>query len=247
MATAAFRENWLKRLMATGTEVYYWDSKTPGLGMRMNSKGNRFFFVEHRVKGTPRKRRVALGRHGALTLEQARARATEYVADALLGRDLKDERVDSNMHITFNELADGWIELHVDPKRAARTAKDYRKILSNYLRPAFGGKATYKIKREQVLKLHQKMKATPKVANYAIIVGKMVFNFGLKNELIEGGNPFQSIELYKQEGRERYLSLDEVGRLGDAITALVAEEKYPSFQRRPFACLFLRVHVAAKS
>jgi hypothetical protein len=69
------------------------------------------------------------------------------------------------------------------------------------------------------------MRKTPKVANYAIIVGKAAINFGVKQGLLATGfrNPFAGIELYRAEARERFLSEAELVRIGEALAALEAE------------------------
>ena len=60
-----------------------------------------------------------------------------------------------------------------------------------------------------------------KVANYAIIVGKVAINFGVKQGLLTPGfNPFAGIEFYKVESRERFLSEAELVRIGMALAAL---------------------------
>ena len=83
---------------------------------------------------------------------------------------------------------------------------------------------TTDIKRTDVLKLHQRMSATPKVANYAVIVGKAAVNFGIRQGLLplDSHNPFSSVELYGAEGRERFLSEPELVRIGEALADLEA-------------------------
>ena len=80
------------------------------------------------------------------------------------------------------------------------------------------------IRRTDVLKLHRRMKATPKVANYAVIVGKAAVNFGIRQGLLPLGlhNPFAGVELYAAEGRERFLSEAELVRIGEALAELEA-------------------------
>jgi integrase len=192
------------------------------LGLRLNRKGEAWFVVQYRVKHTARRRRVALGQYGTLTLAEAKNRARRYLSAGLDGKDLHAEGKAKALRLTFNGLADQWLELHVRVKRATRTIKDYEDVLRRYLRPVLGTCIVEDIRRTEVLALHRRMNATPKVANYAIIVGKAAVNFGTKQGLLPLGlhNPFAGVELYGVEGRERFLSEAELIRIGEALAEL---------------------------
>jgi integrase len=77
-------------------------------------------------------------------------------------------------------------------------------------------------RKSDALTLHRQMSKTPKVANYAIIVGKAAINFGVKQGLLKPDfvNPFAGIEFYRAESRERFLSEAELARIGDSLVAL---------------------------
>jgi integrase len=63
-----------------------------------------------------------------------------------------------------------------------------------------------------------KLSAHPYQANRAIAVLGTVFAFAVKRKLVPAGfNPTRGIERYREAGRERFLSTEELGRLGDAI------------------------------
>ena len=222
MASAMFSVKWIEDLEPDGVEHLYWDQKQPGLGLRITSKGKAFFCVQYRIKNSGQYRRVALGAYGTITLEVARERARRFQSAALDGKDLQSEREAKAKRPTFGTIAEQWIDLHVRPKRAARTLADYEAKLRVHLTPIFGKRIVEEIKRSEVLGLHKRMSKTPKVADYTIVVGKAAINFGLKSGLLPAGvpNPFAGIELYGQEGRERFLSEAEVVRIGDAITEL---------------------------
>ena len=224
MATATFTVKWIEGLKPGPIERWYWDKEQRGLGLRLNAKGEAWFVVQYRVKHTARRRRVALGRYGTLTLDEAKGRARRFLSAGLDGKDLFAEGQVKARRLTFNALADQWLELHVRAKRAARTVKDYEDVLRRYLRPVLGTQIVEDIKRTDVLKLHQRMYTTPKVANYAVIVGKAAVNFGIMQGLLPLGlhNPFAGVELYGAEGRERFLSEPELVRIGEALADLEA-------------------------
>ena len=224
VTTATFTVKWIEGLKPGPTERWYWDQEQRGLGFRLNTRGEAWFVVQYRVKHSARRRRVALGRYGTLTLDEAKARARRYLSAGLDGKDLYADGQAKSLRLTFNDLADQWLELHVRAKRAARTVKDYEDVLRRYLRPVLGTCIVEEIRRTDVLKLHQRMSATPKVANYAVIVGKAAVNFGIKQGLLPLGlhNPFAGVELYSADGRERFLSEAELVRIGEALAELEA-------------------------
>ncbi|MFZ4808096.1 MAG: tyrosine-type recombinase/integrase [Hyphomicrobiaceae bacterium] len=229
MPNATFTIRWVEALKPTKAgDEYWWDDRMPGFGLRLGASGSRTFVAQARHRGAGTQRRVTLGRYGVVTLDQARDKARKHLAAAAEGRDIVGEVLAAkkveDARLTLSALADKWLALHVRPKRAERTAYDYEKVLRLYLRPAMGEKRVDEISRAEVLELHNDMSATPKVADYAIVVAKAAVNFGLKNDLLPKGmpNPFAGVELYGGEGRERFLSASEVERLGDAITALQA-------------------------
>ncbi len=222
MALAPFTVKWIEGLQPDGVERLYWDTKQPGLGLRVTANGKAYLCVQYRIRNSGQYRRVALGAYGSVTLDEARERARRFKSAALDGVDLQNERKKSASRLTFAALSDQWIDLHVRPKRSPRTLDDYQAKLRLYLLPKFGKRAIEEIRRADVLALHKAMAGTPKVADYAVVVGKAAVNFGLKNELLPAGmaNPFADIELYGGEGRERFLSGDEVARIGDTIVGL---------------------------
>ena len=219
MATATFTVKWIEGLKPGPTERWYWDQGQQGLGLRHSTKGELWFVVQYRVKHTAKRRRLALGRYGTLTLDEAKGRARRYVSAGLDGTDLHAERQAKARRLTFVELVDKWLELHVRAKRAARTVKDYEDVLQRYLLPVFGARIVEEIQRADVLTLHRRMSLTPKVGNYAVIVGKAAVNFGITQGFLRSGfaNPFASVELYTAESRERFLSEAELVQIGEAL------------------------------
>ena len=142
MIPTGFTVKWIEGLEANGSERWFWDVKQPGLGLRVNRKGERFFAVQYRVKDSGAQRRVALGRYGNVTLEEARERARRFVSAGRDGRDLQAARQQKvaveAQRLTFDQLAAKWIQLHVEPKRSPQTLKDYKRIQRLYLTPSFG-------------------------------------------------------------------------------------------------------------
>ena len=77
---------------------------------------------------------------------------------------------------------------------------------------------TDRVSRADLAKLHLKWKSTPYQANRMLAVVGSMYSFGAKHGLVpEGMNPARGIERYSEDGRERFLSTDELVKLGAAI------------------------------
>ena len=60
------------RLSAEGKEVIYWDRDLPGFGVRVYRSGARVYLVQGRGPGGSK--RIAVGRHGVISADEARRR-----------------------------------------------------------------------------------------------------------------------------------------------------------------------------
>ena len=62
----------------TRTPCSFWDRDLPGFGIRVYPSGAKVYVVQTRVFG--RSKRVTVGRHGKLSADQARRKATRIIA-----------------------------------------------------------------------------------------------------------------------------------------------------------------------
>jgi integrase len=87
-----------------------WCSDLPGFGVYVLPTGNRSYFVDYRnAKGT--RRRLTIGRHGALTAETARKLAVKVLGEAVRGEDPAEERLTQRKSITVKELCTRYMSL----------------------------------------------------------------------------------------------------------------------------------------
>jgi integrase len=95
-------------------QKFLWDSEVKGFGVRLHPSG-RTYIVQGRVNGIDR--RVSLGRHGILTIQEARKKAKTQLADMLAGIDPAVEKKKSiAFGLTLQQLADKYIEARRDLK-----------------------------------------------------------------------------------------------------------------------------------
>jgi integrase len=116
-------------------------------------------------------------------------------------------------------IADEFMRTHVVAKRRPRTLDSYETLLRLHILPAIGGLRVTDIRRTHVSKMHADLAARPGAANRAVSVVSAVWNWAaIENEgFVLPTNLAKSIRRNPEQGRERYLSTDELARLGDAL------------------------------
>lgn len=181
-----------------------------------------------------------LGSPQTVTPEQARDMAKDMLAKVRLGADPAAERAEARAADTVAEIAAEWLSRHVEPKRKEATAKLYRGVLITHILPAIGSRKAVTLTRSDVAKLHgaiarkeksskrpgakrtaaHKTRGGPIIANRALAVIKAMFSWATDLGLLPVGstNPASGVEGFKEKGRERFLSSEEMQRLGAALT-----------------------------
>jgi integrase len=195
---------------------FLWDSAIAGFGVAAFPSGKKVYVVQYRQDG--RSRRSNIGEHGRLTPEQARSEAKKLLGVAESGSDPIAARKAARDVRTFGAVANDFLSLHVATKRKARTIAEYKRILCSNVTPAIGQKRVIELRRADVAKLHAKLVDTPYEANRALALVSAVWNWAARrDEVTASANPCVGIERYPECGRERFLTSEELGRLGAAL------------------------------
>jgi integrase len=193
-----------------------WDSVLKGFGLRVETSGTKTFLVRYRTAG--RKRFVAVGRFGQLTPEQARSLAQDALASVRRGHDPADERRKERVALSVAQLAARFFAEHVDAKRKGSTAVHYRSLIDCYLLPKHGTRKAHDFTRVDLARLHLSIQDRPYQANRLLAVVASMYSFGERHGLVpEGYNPAARIERFPEARRERFLTTEELGRLGEAF------------------------------
>lgn len=99
------------------------DLKCPGLYLRIAPTGHRSWETLYRIRGAGVVRRKALGPFPAVTIDEARSKATSLIAAAKAGRDViaqeRDEREKAAKRITVAQLVDIYVKRVVKSLRTA--------------------------------------------------------------------------------------------------------------------------------
>ena len=202
-------------------ETVLWDSEIKGFGVRVQRGGAKAYILKYRA-GTGRAapvRKLTIGKHGSpWTADQARTEAKRLLGFVALGVDPARAKAATKAAPTIADLARRFLAEHVDAKRKASTAKEYRRLLDHVVLPALGKKRVADVTRQDVARLHHARRAAPTEANRALAVGSAMFKMAERwGERPDGSNPCRHVEKYPQRRRERFLSAEELARLGDAL------------------------------
>ena len=197
-----------------------YDTELKGFGVAIYPSGIKSWVCEYRPHGGGRgtaKKRVTLGKVTQLPPEQARKTAADMLAVVRLGGDPALEKAERRASVTVGELIDFFEARYVGPMLKPGTAVSHRIALEE-LRRAHGALKATALTRSHVATLHFRMADRPYAANRAVAVWSKAFAWAAGAGLIpEGQNPAKNIKKYREQGRERFLTSDELARLGDAL------------------------------
>jgi integrase len=213
-----------------GREVTLRDTALGGFEVRARLGGAKVYGVRYRVGGgrDAPMRRVTIGAHGSpWTPDTARAEARRLLALVAQGKDPAGARTAAKTAPTVADLAQRFLAEHAEVKRKTSTAKEYRRLLDHVVLPALGKKRVADLMRQDVARLHHARRATPTEANRALAVISAMFNMAERwGERADGSNPSRHVEKYPQRRRERFLSADELARLGDVLAGYIGSPYY---------------------
>jgi integrase len=89
-------------------------------------------------------------------------------------------------------------------------------MLRNYVRPALGSKRVESVRRRDIERLHQNLKATPYRANRVLALLSKMFSLAVQWDW-RADNPCRGIQKFHEEKRERWLKTDELRGLTGAL------------------------------
>jgi integrase len=196
-----------------------YDTDLTGFGVAVYPCGIKSWICECRPHGGGRgvaKKRVTLGKNTQLTVEQARKTAADMLAAVRLGGDPALEKAERRASVTVAELIDLFDAQYVGTMLKPGTAVSHRVALEE-LRQAHGALKAAALARAHVATLHMRLADRPYAANRAAAVWSKAYAWAAARGLIpEGHNPVKGLKKFREQSRERFLTVDELGRLGAA-------------------------------
>jgi integrase len=214
---------------ANGAEVFRWDSELRGFGVRIMPSGVASYHIQYR---TPegRTRRMAVGRVGTLTPDEARRLARERLSAAANGADPSAERRAVRNAMTVSELCDRYLAHAKGRIKESTLAMDKSRI-ETHVKPLIGKLSVRSLTANDIERLKTEI-ITGKTAKPrkngrggAATGGSGVAarTLGMLGTILEyarhplnliNENPVRGIKRPSEGRQRRFLSLEEIVRLG---------------------------------
>lgn len=217
--------------------TYYFDERLKGFGLKAMPSGLKTFFVEYRPGAGGRsqqKRRMTLGRVGALTPDEARSIAKQILAQVHAGGDPASDKKRQRSEFNVSQLCDLYLDEGCDTKKPSTIATDRGRI-ERHIKPLLGKKRVSEVTRVDVEKFMRDVSGgktaldeRTKIRGRAIVKGgkgtatrtvgllggimSFAMNRGMRDE-----NPVRGVKRHPDKKGERFLSPAELARLGEAI------------------------------
>lgn len=228
-------------LSEEGRDFIIWDSNLTGFGVRVKPSGRKSYLYKYRSEdGTQRK--VTVGSHGQITLEQARRLAAAGLGRVAAGNDPSQERHDARKVQTISELCNlymtdaqsGRILFRGKPKSESTLKIDGGRI-ERHIKPLLGNKRIDALDRNMVTNFMYEVRDGKTKANIrtgarglarvrggigtakkSVSLLSAIYNYAIRNEITES-NPCQFVEKPSDKKRTRFLKPEEFERLGAAL------------------------------
>lgn len=196
----------VRRLDRTTPRIVY-DTLQPGFGIRLSPTA-RSWVLNYSVAG--RERRMTIGALAVWPSKAARARARELRQMIDRGLDPMQLRQAERAAPTIGELLDEYEQA----AKAKRSWPDDKAMIATYIRPRWQHRKVGSITGDDVETLHLELTRAGKTirANRVLSLLSTIFALALHKKWI-ADNPARGIRRNKETRRERYLTIEEIGRL----------------------------------
>lgn len=227
-----------------------WDTTVKGFAVRRQARA-RVYLLKCRVNG--RQRWFSIGEHGApWTPETARHEAQILWGAIQSGTNLVAIREARRSLPTMAELCDRFLAEYARPHKKPLSVEADERNIANHVKPLLGSRTVSEVTRNDIDDL-KRMIADGKTARRAIPKSKggrgglpVTGGRGAANRTLAllskmfgmaeqwgwrpaNTNPCKSVIRFKENSNERFLSSEEIARLGDTLSAIDRDRReHPS-------------------
>ncbi len=222
MATVRLDERRIHTLKPRKSAYDVRDRKLMGFGVRVMPSGAKRYFIHLQYQG--RRTWKIIGEAGLIGTDEARDRAKTVMAAIREGSvaqstALPDIAFETVAEEVFRRYARNW-----KPSTLRVNRGYYRNQILPWFRDRLIGEITVSDIRRWFASLHETPVAADRSAPILSVIMRQAEVYGYRPE---GTNPCVGIKRYRRRGRERFLSVAELRRLGDVLTRHEAD--HPQF------------------
>lgn len=207
------------------------DDGIPGFYLRV-TKRTKTYALRYGTGSRGAERWITIGEHGKawrpgpdgqgrpLTADLARDEAMRLRGLVVAGEDPAAARNAAGGVPLLEVFAERYMREHVAPHRAAGTAAAYQRNLDTHILPALGKRRLSEITMVDVTRWHLSIETTT-AANRSLATLSHIFTMARKWGVLEQAHPHpcRDVARHKEQRRQRYLSPDELARVGPALAA----------------------------
>lgn len=205
----------IKNLPPQTKRTFFYDTIEIGLSVQVTPNGAKSFYYRGFVLG--KQIRVKLGEPSYMSVDDARQAARKAKINMKDGINPIEERKKITGESTLKQLYERFMsekEQHIK----AITAEYYADLWKRYL-SAFANKRISQITPDELKLFHKKMTLNngKRCANQAMVFLRTIYNHFIRQNIFQGFNPGNAVQLNKQIARTRHLSGKELEAFREAV------------------------------
>jgi integrase len=240
-------KNAVDALPATKSDVVYWDSASPGFGVKVTPRGRKVFIVLYRTGGAGSKlRKYTIGPYGRVTLHQARVAAQKVFAAKLEGRDPAAEKHEAKRRAVA-DLVEDLLESFISQRLSQnRSAAETSRLLRREVGKPWAGRSIHAICKRDVVDVISAIvqRGAPGTANKTLKSLKTFLRWCVGQAVLDQ-SPAEGVPLpTKEVARDRVLDDTELAhvilaarKMGGPYAAIVELLALTGQRREEVACL----------
>lgn len=215
----------IKNLPAPTKRTFVYDTIEVGLSLQITPNGAKSFYYRGVVLG--KQIRVKLGEPSYMSVDDARQAARKAKINMKEGINPIEERKKITGESSLEQLYTRFMdekEQHIRPI----TMEYYKDLWKRYL-STLANKKISQITPDELKILHKRLTLNngKRCANQTIVLLRTIYNHFIKQNIYQGFNPGNAVQLNKQIARTRHLSGNELESFRDAINE--TDDSIPKF------------------
>lgn len=194
--------------------IRVYDTEVSGFGIRVTSGGSKSFVLNYRVGG--RERRITIGKYPDWSVAAAREEARRLKRDVNLGLDPMGGRHSDRAAPSVKYLAERYMDEHA-VRKVERAQADDLSMIKKLILPAIGTIKVHEVTHGDIDALHRAItKNKPIRANRMGQLLSKMFSLSIRWGY-RLDNPVAGLQKNPEERRNRFLSVEEIERLSNAL------------------------------
>ena len=197
-------------------DTVYWDSSSPGFGVKVTPKGRKVFIVLYRTGGAGSKlRKYTVGPYGRVTLHQARLAAQKVFTAKLEGRDPAAEKREAKRRVVADRVED-LLETFIAQRLSQnRSVREISRLLRREIGKAWSSRSIHEITKRDVVEVISaiEQRGAPAAANKTLKSIKTFLRWSVGRAILDQ-SPAEGVPLpAKEVARDRVLSDRELAQV----------------------------------